>query len=458
MKKIVIVESPTKQKTIAKFLPEGYQVTASRGHIRDLAIVGPGGLGVDIKNNFKPTYVISENKESTVKYLKSIAQGNEVILATDPDREGEAIAWHIADELGLDLKTTTRLEFHEITKSGIENALKQPKLVDLDLVNSQEARRIIDRIIGFKLSKLVKEKVNSESAGRVQSAVLKMIIDKQKEIDDFQKETYYDITATYKENYIFNLNKINDVKVEKITNIAKDIVDNFDGTLKITSVITEEKTHYPSPVYTTSSLQIDASRKLNFTAKKTMQLAQNLYEGKQIGNRLVGLITYMRTDSTNVSGLFISLGRKKLSELLGNEYVSSSVMKGKTLKGAQEAHEGIRPTQLDIPLEDLAKALSKDEYKLYELIYYRALSALAKPRLTLDTTILATSNIVVPQDSITFQTVIQSSDSCPLEFKLVLSRTTFEGFCKLSSIFKYTDTKKLEIPETNTILKPCEIK
>ena len=292
MKNLVIVESPSKSKTIEKYLGKDYKVVSSKGHIRDLATTGKEGLGVDVENDFKPTYVVSKDKKDTVKELKSlVSKADKVYLATDPDREGEAISWHLAQELGLNVDDTNRVVFNEITKNTILNSMENPRTIDMNLVRSQETRRILDRIIGFKLSKLLQKKIKSKSAGRVQSIALRMICDREKEIAAFVPEEYWTIKALLnkdKDEFNTTLAKIKGKKAEiKNEEEANKIVADLKEPFVVSSVVEKKKKRAPYLPFITSTLQQEASSKLDFSAKKTMMLAQNLYEGIDLKNESV---------------------------------------------------------------------------------------------------------------------------------------------------------------------------
>ena len=379
MKNLVIVESPSKSKTIEKYLGKDYKVVSSKGHIRDLAIKGKDGLGVDVENNFEPTYVVSKDKKEFVKELKKDAKKAEkVFLATDPDREGEAISWHLAQELGLDINDDNRIVFNEITKSAVTKALDNPRKIDMGLVKSQETRRILDRIIGFKLSKLLQVKIKSKSAGRVQSIALRMICDRENEINAFIPEEYWTFKALFKENkkeFEAVLTKI-DGKKAKIENeetaneIESRIQDEFE-LVDVTKTVKKRSARLP---FITSTLQQEASSKLSFGAKKTMMIAQMLYEGIDIGNETQGLITYMRTDSTRLSNEFIASAYNVIENEYGKEY--KGFYRVKNDENSQDAHEAIRPTNIENTPEKVKPYLTNDQYKLYKFIYYRALASL----------------------------------------------------------------------------------
>ncbi len=378
MKNLVIVESPSKSKTIGKYLGKDYTVVSSKGHIRDLATKGKDGLGVDVDHDFEATYQISKDKKDTVKELKKLASESDfVYLATDPDREGEAISWHLAQELGLEEDLVDRVTFHEITKNAVQEAFKQPRTLDMNLVHSQETRRILDRIIGFKLSKLLHNKIKSKSAGRVQSVALKLIVEKEREIQAFIPEEYWEVEANFKKkNRKFNakLSKVDGKKAE-LKNEA-DAMRVINGTKEAFTVtnIKKSKASNKAPLpFITSTLQQEASTKLGFSAKRTMSIAQGLYEGVDIGNGQEGLITYMRTDSTRLSNVFIQSARNQIETEYGKEYLGYYHVKNDD--GAQDAHEAIRPTNIAYTPESIKSHLTNDQYKLYKFIYCRALAS-----------------------------------------------------------------------------------
>lgn len=378
MKNLVIVESPSKSKTIGKYLGKDYTVVSSKGHIRDLATKGKDGLGVDVDHDFEATYQISKDKKDTVKELKKLASESDfVYLATDPDREGEAISWHLAQELGLDENLVDRVTFHEITKNAVQEAFQQPRTLDMNLVHSQETRRILDRIIGFKLSKLLHNKIKSKSAGRVQSVALKLIVEKEREIQAFIPEEYWEVEASFKKkNRKFNakLSKVDGKKAD-LKNEA-DAMRVMNGTKEAFTVtnIKKSKASNKAPLpFITSTLQQEASTKLGFSAKRTMSIAQGLYEGVDIGNGQEGLITYMRTDSTRLSNVFIQSARNQIETEYGKEYLGYYHVKNDD--GAQDAHEAIRPTNIAYTPESIKSHLTNDQYKLYKFIYCRALAS-----------------------------------------------------------------------------------
>ncbi len=379
MKNLVIVESPSKSKTIQKYLGKDYNVVSSKGHIRDLAIKGKEGLGVDVDNNFEASYVISKDKKDTVKELKEAASKvDQVYLATDPDREGEAISWHLAEELGLDESLQNRVTFHEITHDAVIDAFNHPRQIDMDLVHSQETRRILDRIIGFKLSKLLNNKIKSKSAGRVQSVALKLIVEREKEIAAFVPVEYWTIDAVFtkdKKKFNASLAKINGNKAE-IHNEAEamEAYNACNGEFTVTDIKETERKRAPFKPFITSTLQQEASTKLGFSAKRTMSIAQGLYEGVDVGNGQEGLITYMRTDSTRLSDVYIKAAQAKIANEYGKDYLGYYHVKNDA--NAQDAHEAIRPTNLAHTPESIQSHLTSEQYKLYKLIYARALASL----------------------------------------------------------------------------------
>ena len=392
MSELVIVESPAKSKTIEKYLGSNYHVVSSKGHIRDLATTGKYGLGIDIEDGFKPNYVPIKGKKKDIASLKKLASSSDkVILATDPDREGEAISWHLYDELGLDEKKSERVVFNEITKDVVIDAINHPRKIDMDLVKSQETRRMLDRIIGFRLSKLMQRKTGGKSAGRVQSVALKLIVDREREILAFVPEEYWTIEADFK-TFKASLEKYHGKKVEiKNEAEADEILNKLSLDFKIDSVEEKEKLKKPKDPFRTSTLQQMAANRLNFSSSKTMQIAQKLYEGMNIGSETVGLITYMRTDSTRLSDVFVGDAKNYIKGKYGAQYVGS-VKQVKEPKGAQDAHEAIRPTSIMRTPESIKEYLSNDEYKLYRLIYIRSLAYLMSSAKTLATTVNLENN------------------------------------------------------------------
>lgn len=391
-KKLVIVESPSKSKTIEKYLGKDYKVVSSLGHIRDLTTTGKFGFGVDIENHFKPDYKIIKGKKKLVTELKKDVKNSDfVYLATDPDREGEAISWHLYDTLGLKDDDYDRIVFNEITKEVILKSFNSARKIDEDLVKSQETRRILDRIIGFRLSKLMQSKTEGKSAGRVQSVSLKLIVDREREIQAFNIEKYYEIDALFKD-FSAKLESYGSDKIEiKTVAEAENILNNLKEDFLVESVSKKEKEKKSKFPYTTSTMQQDASNKLNFTSKKTMMLAQKLYEGITLENETVGLITYMRTDSVRMSDEFVKNTYGYIKSHYGEDYVGY-VKKAKKTENVQDAHEAIRPTSINREPDTVKKYLSEDEYKLYRMIYYRALASLMKQAKVEATTIVLDNN------------------------------------------------------------------
>lgn len=381
MKTLVIVESPAKAKTIEKYLGSDYKVMSSVGHIRDLATSGPGGLGIDVENDFLPSYKYITGKKKVVTELLNMQKKvDRVLIATDPDREGEAIGWHLAEVLNLDYEKNNRIVFNEITKSAVTAGIENIQKLDIDLVHSQESRRIIDRIIGFKLSALLKKKIKVQSAGRVQSVALRMIVEREEEINKFIAKEYWTLSAIYQDlelEYEKNKDKISSEKVQKlIQKMGKNKM------LRVQDIKVKTKKQNPYRIFTTSTLQQTAASKLHFPSRKTMQVAQKLYEGIDVGNGLEGLITYMRTDSTRISSEIASTVYSMIKMEYGKEYVG--VYGQKKING-QDAHEGIRPTNIYNTPEKIAAKLSAEQLKLYTLIWKRTVSALMKAA-TLETT------------------------------------------------------------------------
>ena len=391
-KKLVIVESPSKSKTIEKYLGSDYKVVSSLGHIRDLSTSGKFGLGVDLENKFKPNYKIIKGKKKLVTELKKEVKNSDfVYLATDPDREGEAISWHLYDTLGLNDNEYQRIVFNEITKNVILNSFNNARKIDDNLVKSQEARRILDRIIGFRLSKLMQSKTGGKSAGRVQSVALKLIVDREREIEAFNIEKYYEIDA-YFDNLESKLFSYNNEKLEiKTLEHANKILSDLDKNFIVESIEKKKKDKKSKFPFTTSTMQQEASTKLNFTSKKTMTIAQKLYEGITLKDETVGLITYMRTDSIRMSDEFVKNTYAYITENFGKEYLGY-VKTSKKTDNVQDAHEAIRPTSINRTPESVKKYLTNDEYKLYRMIYYRALASLMKDAKVEATTIILYNN------------------------------------------------------------------
>lgn len=391
-KNLVIVESPSKSKTIEKYLGKDYKVVSSKGHIRDLSTTGKFGLGVDVEHDFKPNYIAISGKKKLISDLKKdVKDSARVFLATDPDREGEAISWHLKDTLGIKDNEYDRVLFHEITKDKVIEAFKNPRKIDTNLVRSQETRRILDRIIGFRLSRLMQSKTGGKSAGRVQSVALKLIVDREREIENFKKEEYWTITGIFDEfeSELFNYDH-KDIEI-KTEDEANAILEKLSKDFIVSSVESKKKNKKAKPPFITSTLQQEASTKLNFTAKKTMSIAQKLYEGVDLENETVGLITYMRTDSIRLSDEFIKSGYAYIDKEFGKEYVGY-VKTTKKKDNVQDAHEAIRPTSINRTPSSVKKFLSNDEYKLYSMIYYRALASIMADAKVEATTVILDNN------------------------------------------------------------------
>lgn len=383
MSNLVIVESPSKAKTIQKYLGKAYTVTASVGHIRDLPAAK---LSVDVKNDFAPKYAIVKGKEKLVKELKELVkQSDRVYLATDPDREGEAISWHLATVLGLDLDDENRVKFNEINKTSVQNGIANPEKIDLDLVDAQQARRILDRLVGYKLSPFVSQKIRRGlSAGRVQSVALRLIVDREQEIRAFNPEEYWTLDAKFtapSSKRAFAASFVGDetgkIKVE--TKEQSDaILERLDGAAyKVTSVKKGTRRRQPAPPFTTSTLQQEGSRKLGFQGKRTMKTAQELYEGMEIkGYGAMGLITYMRTDSLRISEEARGEGNAYIAETFGKEYLPEKPRYYKTKANAQDGHEAIRPTVPSLSPDKVKDSLTSDQFKLYSLIWKRFMASL----------------------------------------------------------------------------------
>ena len=391
MKKLVIVESPAKVKTISKYLGNDFLVASSKGHIRDLSTKGKYGLGVDIEDHFKPNYVTIKGKSKVVTELKKdVKKADFVYLATDPDREGEAISYHLYEVLGLDENHYDRVVFNEITKNAVTEAFHHPRKIDINLVESQEARRILDRIIGFRLSKLIQSKTDGTSAGRVQSVALKLIVEREEEIQAFQAEEYYTIKAIFPD-FEADLVKFKTKKIEIKSELeANDILNKLSKSFEIEDIEKKEKSKKAPLPFITSTLQQAAGNKLGMNAKKTMSIAQKLYEGVDLGEETVGLITYMRTDSTRLSHDFIKEAESYIEAKYGKEYKGS--VRQKNSEFSQDAHEAIRPTSIKRDPLSMKPFLTPDEYKLYRIIYYRALASLMSNAKTLNTGVTLNKN------------------------------------------------------------------
>ena len=417
-KNLVIVESPTKAKSITKMLGSNYKVRATYGHLRDLP---KSKLGVDIEDNFEPKYIKVRGKAKTINALKKEAGSVEkVYLATDPDREGEAISWHLQYLLDLNDNDLNRVEFHEITKNNVKNAIKNPRKIDQNLVDSQQARRIMDRIVGYEISPILWKRVKSGlSAGRVQSVALKLIVDKQKEIDSFVPEEYWTITAKHKESKIEFDSEFYGTKSKKMKisneNGAEKILNRIDkDKFEVVDIQKTKKKRKPQKPYTTSTLQQDASNKLGFSTKYTMSLAQQLFEGIDLGQKgRVGLITYMRTDATRLSNEIIGESLSYIKEKFGQKYASKGNSYSKKAKTSQDAHEAIRPTSIYNDPISVKEYLTDQQYKLYKLIWTRVVASQMTDYEYLSTSISFDSNGVI--------------------FKTNGKITLFDGFMKVSN-------------------------
>ncbi|MCI5539905.1 MAG: type I DNA topoisomerase [Campylobacter lanienae] len=417
MSKLIIVESPAKAKTIKNFLGSEYKVIASKGHIRDLP---KSSFGIKIDgDNFTPEYRISSDHSTIVKEIKELAKSADTIyLATDEDREGEAIAYHIATAIGKKPETLPRIVFHEITKGAIEAALANPRKLDMNSVNAQQARRLLDRIVGYKLSPLLNIKIQRGlSAGRVQSSALKILVDREREIREFKPIEYFSIDTKFKDDLEVELIEFQGSKIEKLTitnpQRAKYILDNIkDDKFKVKSIESKERKTNPQPPFMTSTLQQSASNRLGFSPKKTMMLAQSLYEGVQTNSGFMGAITYMRTDSLNIAKEALSAARELIKSEFGSKYLpkTANIYTTKS-KGAQEAHEAIRPTNLSFTPQIASQYLDKDMLRLYTLIYNRFLASQMSPSLC------------------EIQNIIIKSKNC--EFKLLGKKVTFDGFYRV---------------------------
>jgi len=439
-KYLVIVESPAKAKTIRKYLGPNYKIAASMGHIRDLP---QSHLGVDIKNDFNPMYIIIAGKSALIKSLKEDAANVEkVFLATDPDREGEAISWHLSHILKIDPQTDCRITFNEITKNAVVNAINNPRQINMNLVDAQQARRILDRIVGYEISPVLWKKVRKGlSAGRVQSVATRIICDREKEIENFIPEEYWSIDARFKteEGHIFTA-KYHGKNGKKTGIKNKEQADEIVAMLKdsdfiVSEVKKSEKKRTPAPPFITSTLQQDASRKLGFSAQKTMMISQQLYEGVDIGDEgSVGLITYMRTDSVRISENALSDARNYILEHFGNDYLPAKPRHFKTKSAAQDAHEAIRPTYIEKDPESLRPFLAADQYKLYKLIWDRFLAC------QMESAIYDTMTVEIEGTPKTFANTV-------INLRASGSKLIFKGFIAL-----YEEGKDEEETETSQML------
>ncbi|MBE7054211.1 MAG: type I DNA topoisomerase [Ruminococcaceae bacterium] len=443
--KLVIVESPAKAGTIQKYLGKDYTVMASMGHLVDLP---KSQLGIDTENNFEPKYITIRGKAELVNSLKKEAkQSKKVYLATDPDREGEAISWHLAKVLGIDESEKCRITFNEITKNAVTNAIKSPREINTSLVDAQQARRVLDRIVGYKISPILWKKVKKGlSAGRVQSVATRLICDRENEINAFIPEEYWNLDANLikdKKSFIAKFYGKNGKKID-LTNEKQtmEIVEDLEGATYTVSDVKElQKTKSPAPPFITSTLQQEAARKLGFTTKRTMQAAQQLYEGISIPSKgSIGLITYMRTDSLRISVESQVSAREFIKNNFGSEFVPKTPRIYKSKKDAQDAHEAIRPTYVELVPDKIKDSLSNDQYKLYKLIWERFLAS-------------QMTNAI-------YDVVSATIDAASYQFKATGSTVKFAGFTSL-----YIDTldmeeneKSLPVLKTGTDIKLKELK
>ncbi len=429
---LVVVESPTKAKTIKKYLGRRYKVVASFGHVIDLP---KSQLGIDVQHDFEPKYITIRGKGEVLKELKNTAKEvKKIFLAADPDREGEAISWHLARALGISENTPCRVEFNEITEKAVEEAFKNPRQIDLHRVNAQQARRVLDRLVGYKISPLLWKKVKKGlSAGRVQSVALRLIVERENEIDKFVPQEYWTLEAKLSSKGAVFLAKYYGKKGKKHVPADRREVDDLLGALKnkpfiVTDVKKQERRRRPAPPFTTSSLQQEASRKLGFTARKTMVVAQQIYEGLDLGQEgVVGLITYIRTDSTRIAQTAQAEVRTYLATAYGNSFVPDKPPLYAAKKGAQEAHEAIRPTAVLRLPERVKSLLSRDQHRLYKLIWERLVAS--------------------QMSAAVYDTVTAKISADEYEFRATGSQIKFEGFMKL-----YTEGRDEEEKEEAGLL------
>lgn len=431
-KTLVIVESPAKAKTIEKYLGRNYRVIASKGHIRDLP---KSQMGIDFDNDYKPKYISIRGKGDTIKELKSEAKkAKEVYLASDPDREGEAIAWHVAHTLNLDDTAKNRVTFNEVTKDAVKNSFKNPRAIDMDTVNAQQARRILDRIVGYSLSPILWDKVKKGlSAGRVQSVALKLVIDREKEIKNFKPEEYWTIDAEFKKktkSFKASFWGVDGKKQELPNNEAvQKVLAKIDKKkpFEINNVLKRERRRQPAAPFTTSTLQQEANKRLNYRTRRTMSIAQQLYEGISLGKQgTVGLITYMRTDSKRTSLVAQAEASKFLNEKYGKEYAAKGARHFKNQEDAQDAHEAIRPTSVYRTPESLKSVLTTEQYRLYKLIWARFVASEMTPA------VYDTVRADIEQNGVTFRTTG--------------SKMKFAGFTK---VYDNLQEKNIELPDLN---------
>ncbi|CAM3931519.1 type I DNA topoisomerase [Bacillus paramycoides] len=434
---LVIVESPSKAKTIEKYLGKKYKVVASMGHVRDLP---KSQMGIEVKNNFTPKYITIRGKGPVLKDLKSAAKkAKKVYLAADPDREGEAIAWHLANTLNVDVESDCRVVFNEITKDAIKESFKYPRAINMDLVDAQQARRILDRLVGYNISPLLWKKVKKGlSAGRVQSVAVRLIIEREREIQSFEPEEFWTIKTEFvkgKDTFEASFYGVDGEKVQ-LTNEAQvnEIIEKMkDNAFSVENVTRKERKRNPALPFTTSSLQQEAARKLNMRAKKTMMLAQQLYEGIDLGKQgTVGLITYMRTDSTRISETAQTEARNYITEAFGAEYIGTEKKKETKKSKAQDAHEAIRPTSVMRKPEELKSFLSRDQLRLYKLIWER---------------FVASQMASAIMDTVTARLINNN-----VQFRASGSVVKFPGFMKV-----YVESKDDGAEEKDKMLPPLEV-
>ncbi|AZQ46667.1 type I DNA topoisomerase [Bacillus sp. GX] len=434
---LVIVESPSKAKTIEKYLGKKYKVVASMGHVRDLP---KSQMGIEVKNNFTPKYITIRGKGPVLKDLKSAAKkAKKVYLAADPDREGEAIAWHLANTLNVDVESDCRVVFNEITKDAIKESFKHPRAINMDLVDAQQARRILDRLVGYNISPLLWKKVKKGlSAGRVQSVAVRLIIEREREIQSFEPEEFWTIKTEFvkgKDTFEASFYGVDGEKVQ-LTNETQvnEIIEQMkDNAFSVENVARKERKRNPALPFTTSSLQQEAARKLNMRAKKTMMLAQQLYEGIDLGKQgTVGLITYMRTDSTRISETAQTEARTFITEAFGTEYIGTEKKKETKKSNAQDAHEAIRPTSVMRKPEELKSFLSRDQLRLYKLIWER---------------FVASQMASAIMDTVTARLINNN-----VQFRASGSVVKFPGFMKV-----YVESKDDGAEEKDKMLPPLEV-
>ncbi len=444
--KLIVIEAPAKRDTLKKYLGNGYEVFATKGHIRDLPTKS---FAIDLNNNFEPHYEINPDKKQVVADLrKKASDADEVLIATDPDREGEAISWHVAYVLGLDPNTKCRIQFNEISKKAVLKALDEPRTIDLNLVNAQQARRVMDRIVGYKLSPILCRKIAPKlSAGRVQSVALKLVVDREKEIENFKPEEYWTITAEHEKNKIKFKSNLTAYQGKNIKPKSREEVDKILAVIKSNDFVvkkvekTHTKSHAPAP-FTTSTMQQDALNKLGMSLKKTTSCAQQLYEGVEVkGEGKIALITYIRTDSTRVSTDAQTACREFIAEKYGQDFVPEKPNIYTSKKNAQDAHEAIRPISVRMTPEMVKDSLSNDNYRLYKLIYDRFVaSQMSEAR-------YSNVNVLIDVEQYQFKTVGKTQEFAG-----------WTGAYKEYTEEEKDNDKKLPPLEVNEILKVTNIK